>query len=325
MYFQAFSPDEKYVVFSANRTGDFELYRFDIKNTSAAQITSGFKKTYNYTCFKNKIILNDSEKVKSIDIESLEENTVFEKKQDWIELFGGPAISEIGNWVACFYKDKDGKLGIVYKNLTNSDPAETLKLPEGIKTVSHLLAAPSEELILTFNILPDKQNDSGLPDSQRARSWKLDVKKEKLEPFLVMPAGFRATHEYWGHNRNLRLYFHKKTVPSWVPNVVASIDINGRDYKEHLFSQTRRLGHSAISYDNRFMVSDVQQPGENELYLLDTRTEKYEIICWPDSSCNPERNQLGHVHPSFSSRGNYIIYSSDRNGKTSVYIVPLII
>ncbi|MCM8815590.1 MAG: oligogalacturonate lyase family protein [Candidatus Omnitrophica bacterium] len=75
--------------------------------------------------------------------------------------------------------------------------------------------------------------------------------------------------------------------------------------------------------DNKLIVSDVQQQKENELYIINIETGKSQILCWPDSSCNPERNQLGHVHPSFSPKGTYVIFTSDRDGKSSLFIVPL--
>ncbi|MCS7181363.1 MAG: oligogalacturonate lyase family protein, partial [bacterium] len=180
-----------------------------------------------------------------------------------------------------------------------------------------------EELIFTFNILPDKQNDFQLPHSERARAWMINIDKEEFKPFLIMPVGFRATHEYWGHRDNLRLYFHKKTVPSFTPVCICSINISGSDYKEHFYSENRKLGHSSISYDNKFIVSDVQEVDENELYLINLETGKFEILCWPNSSCSEAKGQLSHVHPSFSPSNKYIIFSSDKKGKTSVYIMPL--
>ena len=324
MYFQAFSADERYVIFSSNKTGNFELYRMEIESLETTQITENFGKCYNYTCFDQYIIWNDGKRIVCADIENLDRTVLLEKENQWTEITAGPAISERGNWVSGLYKNEDGRTGIVYKKLSgNQQISGTYPLPQECKKISHLLAAPSEKLIVTFNILPDMQNNFSLPPDKRARAWKLDVENETLEPFLVMPAGFRATHEYWGHGTNNRLYFHKKTVPSWVPTFISSIDINGSDYKEHFFSEKRLLGHSAISMDNKLIVSDVQQQKENELYIINIETGKSQILCWPDSSCNPERNQLGHVHPSFSPKGTYVIFTSDRDGKSSLFIVPL--
>lgn len=323
MYFQSFSSDERYIIFASNRTGKFELYRMEIETDEIIQITENFGRCYNFTCFNGEVIFSDEEKLFGLNIESLDKRIIIEKEKGWINIFGGPAISERNKKVACFYKDINGDIGIVYTDIESHEIKMTYRLPSEIKQVSHLIASPSEEFILTFNILPDKQDNFKLPPSERARSWKLDIEKKELEPFLIMEPGFRATHEYWGHGNNLRLYFHKKAVPNFTPVSIASIDINGSDYKEHFCSETRKLGHSSISYDNKFIVSDVQEPGENELYLINLETGKSEILCWPNSSCLPERNQLGHVHPSFSPTGKYIIFSSDRNGKTSIYILPL--
>ncbi|MCM8766969.1 MAG: oligogalacturonate lyase family protein [Candidatus Omnitrophica bacterium] len=323
MYFQSFSQDERYLIFSSNKTGKFELYRMEIETNQIIQITDNFDKYYNFTCFNQEVIFNDGRTITGINLETLEKRIIIEKEKEWLFIFGGPAISEKNKKIACFFKDINENIGIVYTDIENPKVKGVYKLPLWIKEVSHLIASPSEQFILTFNILPDKQNDFQLPPSERARAWKINIEKEELVPFLIMPEGFRATHEYWGHNDNLRLYFHKKTVPTFTPVFISSIDINGSDYKEHFYSETRKLGHSSISYDNKFIVSDVQENWENELYLINLKTGTSQIICWPNSSCCSERNQLGHVHPSFSPSGKFIIFSSDFKGKTSVYVIPL--
>ncbi|MCM8785392.1 MAG: oligogalacturonate lyase family protein [Candidatus Omnitrophica bacterium] len=323
MYFQSFSQDERYIIFASNRTGKFELYRMEIETNQIIQITKDFGNCYNFTCFNEEVIFNDGETITGINVETLEKRIIIEKEEEWLSIFGGPAISEKNKKIACFFKDINENIGIVYTDIENPEIKRIYRFPLWIKEVSHLIASPSDEFILTFNILPDKQDNFQLPPTERARAWKIDIEKEKLEPFLIMPKGFRATHEYWGHNDNLRLYFHKKTVPNFTPVFISSIDISGSDYKEHFYSETRKLGHSSISYDNKFIVSDVQEKGENEFYLISLETGNSEIICWPNSSCSSERNQLGHVHPSFSPSGKFIVFSSDFNGKTSVYIIPL--
>lgn len=321
-YRQSFSPDERYLVFSSNRTGTFELYRMETNGDEVVQLTEGFGKIYFWTVFENEIICNDGEKIFAIDIFDLKERVICQKKENFTEISGSPLISGDGEKIVCLCKsEKAWHIGCCDKE--GSQLEEIYLFPSNFETISHLQTAPTQSLILTFAPLPDFQNKTGLPPEKRARAWKIDLEKHLIEPFLVMPEGFRATHEYWGNKENIRLYFHKKTVPSFTPATIASINLDGNDYKEHFFSETRKLGHSFISPDNSLMVSDVQEPENNELYLIDLKTGNSKIVCWPDSSCSPQRNQLGHVHPSFSSKGNYIIYSSDKNGKTNVYIVPL--
>ncbi len=134
-----------------------------------------------------------------------------------------------------------------------------------------------------------------------------------------MPPGHRATHEYWGPGG--RLYFHRKTVPSWTPTSIASIDADGGDYQEHHVSDTRKLGHSCISPDGRWIVTDVQDPKGNELTQVDLKTGAAQVLCWPDSTL--QDGTVGRVHPSFNFTGDKVIYTPDKSGKAAVFIVPL--
>ena len=322
-YNQSFSPDERYFIFASDRNGKVELYRMEVDGDEAVRITENFNQWYCWKVYNQEVICNDGETFFAINIFDLSKRIISKKTDDNAIIYETPVVSGDGNKIACLYQKDNSVWSIVCAELKGSELFDVYKFDSKYHHVSHLQCAPAENFILTFAPLPDRQNNFNLPPSERARAWKLDIEKGVAEPFLIMPVGYRATHEYWGQKNNERLYFHKKTVPNFTPTSIASIDIHGNDLRVHFFSENRKLGHSFVSPDTRFMVSDVQEPGNNELYLIDMQTGKSEILCWPDSSCSSQRNQLGHVHPSFSSKGNYIIYSSDRTGKTKVYIIPL--
>jgi len=91
----------------------------------------------------------------------------------------------------------------------------------------------------------------------------------------------------------------------------------------HYESNTIRLGHGVSSYDGRWFVSDSQEPGKNELVLLNLETGKARVLCWPNSSVTAGHDSQAHVHPSFSPKGNYVCYTSDRTGTPQVYVVPI--
>jgi len=318
-YNQSFSHDEKYFIFSSNRTGNIELYRMELESDEVVQITENFNHWYGWVVYNDQVICNDGERIFAINIYDLTVREISRKTKDG-EICGTPVISGNGKNICCLYREQE-KWSVVISEIDGSKLIDAYEFPSEFEQISHLQSVPGEKLLLSFAPLPDHQNNFDLPPSKRARTWILDIETQVARPFLIMPEGYRATHEYWYNGNNCRLYFHKKTVPHWTPASICSIDLNGDDFKQHFYSESRKLGHSFI-YKN-FIVSDVQQPGENELYLINIETGKSEIICCPDSSCSPERNQLGHVHPSFSTKGNYIIYSSDKNGKTHIYIVPL--
>jgi len=132
----------------------------------------------------------------------------------------------------------------------------------------------------------------------------------------------RATHDSWSPLGD-RFFFFEKTVPGWTPVSIASIDTEGNDYIRHYTDATIRLGHGTVSQDGKWFVSDGQEPNNNPLILLNLQDGKTKILCWPDASINTPANV--HVHPNFSSSGNYIIYTSDviKTNIHQVYVVPL--
>lgn len=335
MYFQAFSGDGRYIVFASNRTGRYELYRADIESGETVQMTrhadDGMDDKsmvrpnispvgVNVHRGGREVFFRDGNRYLAVDIETLEDRVVAEcDRSDWETVYGGPSFSGDGTRLVCLYKHRNGCGGIAHADVRGSrfEDAYRWSTPNG--DLGHIQGASTPDLVITFVVLPDRQNDPAETRANRARAWKLDAASGKAEPFLVVPPGHRATHEYWGPGG--RLYFHRKTVPGWTPTSIASIDREGGDYREHFASDGRKLGHSCISPDGRWVVSDVQDPEGNELYRVDLRNGSSEILCWPDSTL--QDGTVGHVHPSLNFAGDRVIYTSDRSGKAAVFIVPL--
>ncbi len=136
-----------------------------------------------------------------------------------------------------------------------------------------------------------------------------------------MPPGFRATHETWAAPDRRRLFYHKKTVPSWTPASIESIAGDGSDPREHFLSPDRKLGHSCVSSDGTRLVSDVQDPAGNELHLVDLRTGAAEVLCWPNASI--ANGLSGHAHPFFSPTGRSVVFTSDVSGKAAIFMVDV--
>ena len=317
-YLRAFSGDEQYIIFASDRTGRFELYRLEIETGETVQLTDNLARLYfNVHPDGREVFYHGGDGVYAIDIESCERRLVADISwRPWNYIYGGPSISGDGEKIVCLYKHKENGSGIA---MADSEGSSFEDLYRCNKSLSHVQINPGDSSIISFNILPDKQNIPHLPPHERARAWKLDLSTDEITPFLVVPRGFRATHEYWSPKGD-RLYFHKKKVPTWTPTSIASISVNGDDFKEHYMSETRKLGHSCIDPDGKTIVTDVQDPNFNELIAINLETGESEILCWPNSSV---KDQLGHVHPSFSFSGKKGLYTSDFTGKAQVYMIQL--
>lgn len=333
MYMQPFACGERYVVFASNRTGRYELYRMDLTTEQTTQMTSypmakpdeGADVLFwvNMSPDDREVLFKEAGSLRAMDVRTLAERVVFTiDGQTYDPTPAMPNLSADGRTLLLGCNRVAGGQAILEVDVASGSLNRLHQVGSAeSKYVSHVLGAThAGRPIMTYVLDPDRQNKPDLSRAERARSWKLDPATGKTEPFLVMPPGFRATHDYWNGPNRSRLYYHKKTVPTWVPASIESIASDGTDLRVH-FTCDRKLGHSCLSPDGRWIVSDVQDATGNELYLIDVNTGNAEILCWPDSSLRD--GQLGHVHPGFSPSGRFVFYTSDKSGKAAMFLVPV--
>jgi len=328
-YLQGMTGDERFLIFASDheREGWWRLYRLELATgevtaipLSDAQVEAGLR-WHQIHPNGRELILPDPPAVIAMDVESFERRTLIRPPEaDAFALRYGVIFAQRGRRLVSFVKMPGGEMGIAAAEGEDARPELVLHWPNHDESFCHLLAPASEDAVCTFCVMPDGQNDPRGSRAARARNFMLDLDTGRAEPFLIMPPGDRATHEYWSTRGRPRLYFHRKRVRTWTPNSIASVDLHGRDYRELYHSDDRQLGHSCMSPDGCWIVSDVQDPAGNELLLIDVASGAAEVLCWPDASSVV--NETGHVHPFFSPSGRHVIYTSDHGGKAAVYMVP---
>jgi Tol biopolymer transport system component len=320
---QAFTADEKFLVFTSKRTGAWEIYSACLENGEITALTkfcmvSNPRYTINPAgtgvCFINEWILY------KIDIDDLLLDTLMN--------FSG-LLPAKPRFSASFTNDgrytlvsaSPDSVQMLYRvDLSTKQLRLVLGKSEG--RFSHPLICPTDPDIITYVPGPDTQNNMSLPMQERARTWKIDLSKDENKPFLVCPYGYRATHESWSKNGE-RFYFYRKTVPGWKPVTISSINKNGKDYKGYFTSDTIRLGHGSPDNDEKWFISDSQDPWINPLMLINLKSQESHIICWTNSSIAEGLTEFTHVHPFFSPTGKYVCFTSDRTGVCQVYVVPV--
>lgn len=319
---EAFTADEKYVIFSSNRTGNFQLYRANLETGELGQLSDvdeyrniSFGMAHN----GREALYTAGWCIYAVDVHTGEDRVVVDLEGNIpCQPSGAPvALSGDDDRVLVSYASRPGKTMLAFGFV---ETGELKEVYEWSGSLSHPQICPGDANLVTFDPGPDSQNDMSLSMEKRARTWVLDIVKSKARPFLTMPYGFRATHEYWDFSGD-RLYFHRKTVPGTLPGMIGSINREGEDWQNHYESSDRRLGHSSIDRSNLFIISDVQCEGDNELYMVNLETGQGKVLCWPNTSYI--QDQTIHVHPSISSLGNYVDFTSDRCGTSDVYVFPL--
>ena len=319
---EAFTDDERYVVFSSDRTGAFQLYRCELESGEIAQLSDvdAFK-SISFGMSRNglEVVYTAGWRVFAVNVETGKDRVLldFEGKMP-SQPSGAPvALSGSGDRVVVAYSPNGSSTVLAIGMLETGEFSDVCTWDGKL---SHAQICPGDEDMITFDPGPDTQNDMSLPQEERARTWVCDAKTGETRPFLMMPKGFRATHEYWDLNGD-RMYFHKKSVPGWTPTTISSIARDGSDWQDHHENTERKLGHSSIDRRSSFIVADVQGSEENEIYRIDVATGEADLLCWPNTSVI--QDQTIHVHPSISAQGKYVDFTSDRCGSSDLYIYPL--
>lgn len=335
MYHQAATADERHVVFASNRSGRFESYRLDVETGQAFQVTRRLGEAYRGDAYGDvkthlapdgrTLIYGDKPGVMAADIFTGEARVVIRQQPDWQGLSLGD-LSADGRWLLVAYRNKQGRQAIAYADLHEEKPDAVTtfyQTPTREVAVCHVLWVARQFGAATFDILPDHQNDTHGDDTHRARAWVAYTDGREPRPFLTVPVGWRATHEFWATDPQgqPRLFYHGKTVPTWTPATLESVDVEGNDRREHYRSDDRPLGHSAVAPDGRCIVTDVQDPNNNELIRISLVDGRSEVLCWPNSSC--ASGNMTHVHPVFSPTGRYVMFNSDAAGHNAAFRVAV--
>lgn len=321
---QAFTADEKYVVYASRSSGAWRLCRMDL-GTGVARELTGYSR---HILMDDYTIMPDGERVCYMDGWKLYATDVALGTEEL--LFDYTGLLPDRPWYSGSFTN-DGRYTLVYvendtlKAIYRTD-LETGEIQEMHRQrdgkISHPLINPEDPGVITYVPGPDTQNDMSLPMEQRARSWKVDLHAGTDRQFLTMPYGFRATHESWSSD-GARFFFFRKTRPGWEPVAICSMNKQGEDLQVHYQSDTIRLGHGIASRDGGWFVSDSQEPFTNELLLLDLGSGEGQVLCWPNSTVDGWDSGMSHVHPFFSPGGNFICFTSDRTGVPQVYVVPV--
>lgn len=326
-YFEAqpFTHDDQYLVYASRRTGETQLFRADLKTGEHAQITQGKDvRGMSYSIYPDGRTVIYQEGTRLVRSEVTTGQVTWALDMASLRIPGarnfsaGRTYSSEGRYTAVAFSGE--REGIALLDLGHGKVHGIIEYSGG--TGGHLLICPGDPLLVTFVKQPDEQNQMDLPPERRARTMLANFRTGQIRPFLTMPVGFRATHEYWDA-QGVRFYFHKKSVPGWVPASICSVRRNGTGEQTHFTHDTLKLGHSMVSRDGRFIVSDVQEPDNNPLVYIDLRFGTHKILCWPDSSVKAGHARQAHVHPTISHSGKLVAYTSDKGGSPQVYAVPL--
>lgn len=328
MYVNSFTSDERYLFYVSDLNGHWQIYRYELETGETIRLTnepSLAVSNANIHPFTDELFYQSGSRVWAIHMGSLKKRLVLDESGTGRLDRNRQTLmfSKSGKYFSFGWATGERPCGVARARCDGRGTSESV-FARAEDEVDHVMFANADDDLMSFCVLPEYQNEPG-NDARRARAWLLNAATGRAEPFLVVPLGTSATHEYWGPTGD-RLYYHRKTRGTFTPAWIGVMDRHTRRHRMIYESGQFRLGHSFVNRDESLIVSDVQWPKENPLILIDVRTGKDEILGWPNSSVRnaPIRNdQSGHVHPSFSPSGKYVLYTSDVSGVPQVYLLPL--
>jgi Tol biopolymer transport system component len=335
----AWSNDDRFLFFMCNKSGSWQPYRLEVATGRAQQLAQVRNALYRSLVFApalGEVFVEDAGTYLAINPETL----AARRAVDYTPLYGagpgqkGSAACLSGDGRLCVFSHKtpEGRPALVVASTDGRNHFRTTPCERPDIAPGHELICPADADLATFHGYPDRQNKAEETPEHRTAQWRMELDTGRMQPLVLMPPGFRATHCLWGPSGR-RFYFHKKTVPQWVPTAIGSVDRDGGDLRIYFETAEHKLGHCAPSPDERWIVTDSQDPGENILMLLSTQRNEQHMLCWPNTSINQvtasrRRPDLPahtdtHTHPGFSPTGRSVHYTSDCTGRSQVYVLPV--
>lgn len=353
-YLNCFSRDERFFYYSSDRSGDFQVHRLCLETGESWRLTDvagGVHFRWNLHPSGGELFYTDGRKIKALNLDSTNVRVVFDAADHaWMKSAGpeGPIrFSGDGQWLSfIFVHDPQDCISpniwshsglITYQRMgavrvaCDGLAAECVYLHH--EAMQHLMFCPADNDQMTFAVYPDYQNNETLMNNHRARAWLIDRKRDMAHPYLIMPKGYRATHEYWSPCSQ-RFFYHKRRVdgirsPSrWFPCFIGYMERATGRQVDFFRSDTQHLGHSICTPDARFIVSDndiwaarATRGADNELLLIEVETGEAQALWWPNVRGTHPKMSCGG--PCMSPKGTWVGHSSDRTGEPQVYLTRL--
>jgi len=297
-----FTPDSTSLIFYSyvelKRGGRIELFKVNVDGTGLCQLTDGCGVRGGAVISpdgKEAFYISHGE-VKSVNLESLEERTVFSPTEifglkDYI--MGGLTVDSEGKWLATALRIRNESL-VLRIRTSGSEFYETFKTSHSI---SHLQFEPAKSKEILF-------------------LEKEDIKVVNVETGSCKALGIRRTtgHFVWlGKTRKIAstLIFPERAI---IIVGVDSLESKVISSKEVYF------WHIDSSSDGKWIVSDTNWP-DMGLFIVDPETGAYKKLC--NSRSSNAHPQYTHPHPSFSPDTKMVLFNSDRSGHPQIYLAVI--
>ncbi|NIZ41017.1 oligogalacturonate lyase [Spirochaetales bacterium BR193] len=285
---------------------------------------------------KNRKALN------RVQLNTLEEITIFESDSKWVAY---------GTWVANSTTTKMVGIEIAKDDYINLDTWDafakmyernplcrlfTLDLTTGEQKIihqekrwlGHPMYRPFDDKTVAFC-------HEGPHDLVKTRIWFIDEDGSNLRAGINQDEDEHCTHEFWVPDGSLMYYV---SFYSGAPKHRFICSVNPDTLESKKILQMPNCSHLMSNYNGTLLVGDGtcspmdvankeanQIETDNDLYLFDIANSRVSSIAEHHSSWDVFKGsrQITHPHPSFTPDNTAILWSSDCEGNTAVYLTKL--
>lgn len=305
----SFTRDDSKIVFQANNEGGYDLYCLDLKQNRIRQLTEG--RNLDHFPFISwdgkKVYFGDGPSIWVLDLESLEEKQLLHAP----DLVGKPVKKASGTFpsydgkrLVCFY-EAEADYGLIMIQL---DTGESKIIVRGEQPVRHCQFCPMDNDLLVYA-------HEGKWHTIQNRMWLVNYDGSNNRPVRKQVEGEQVGHEFWA-NKSKKVFF---TLYREDGNYIKNYDVDKNE--EETIIKIDNC-HSMIDPNDRFVAADNNHGKADELFLVDIETRKAHVLCYPKMSWAKGTARF-HPHPSFSSKGDKVIYTSDAGGSAAVYVAEI--
>ena len=169
---EAFTEDERYLVFSSNRTGSFQLYRAELAGGELAQLSDVPEyRSVSFGMAKNgrEALYTAGWRVYAVDVATGEDRVVVDLEGKIPSKPSGAPIALSGDGDRCVvaYALSEEATALTVVMVETGEYQEVIRW-EG--RLSHAQICPGDRDLISFDPGPDTQDDMSLPMEKRART-----------------------------------------------------------------------------------------------------------------------------------------------------------
>jgi oligogalacturonide lyase len=346
-YNPSVTPDGKYLIFFSERTGVSNLFRLDLHSGIIVQLTDARPVRAEYWPFTESVkgvgaclaaLGNHGQEVfyfEGTDLYAVEIGTLNRRQLLCLSEERRPSMLQsnalgdtlvFATWDEDLFRERSQR---AYAGETFPDESFFQETTSTIVRVNSITGQAEEVLrkenfwINHVHVNPQNRDlilfcheYSALPD----RMWLLDAANQTCGPIPRQGMDEWYQHEFWSADGQ-RVCFHGGSTRDATQGFCGWCSIDGANYTKAYHSTSgRAYAHYNLHPDGQTMVTDGEaRPGcISKVHLIDKK-QIFEVLCRHDSYTFGD-DQRCHPHPSFTSDGQQVIFTSNRTGTSNIYL-----